>query len=65
MVEEVVHLSDLVADLKQRVEALERALAMQPAGIAPTATASQIQEVYTFGAKWDVGTYSEEDFRDG
>jgi hypothetical protein len=65
MMEEVIHLPDLVADLKQRVEALERELALrQPAYPAPTVQTPVID----LGALWDNASngekrWSEEDFR--
>jgi hypothetical protein len=63
MMEEVIHLSDLVADLKARVEALERELAMYRTTAQMAAPPMDYSQSQQLGAKWDAGTYSEEDFR--
>jgi hypothetical protein len=70
MMEEVIHLSDLVADLKQRVEALERELAAAKHGLESPVKRDAPVDVYLnqgkqaeLAARWDSGTYSEEDFR--
>ena len=59
---QVEDLSDTVADLKQRVEALERELAAMKTPEWKDAQIVRFDDQKDLHAKWDEGRYSEQDF---